>query len=252
VDLQLYFRVLSRFRVVVIAGVLLAAALAFFSMARVSLDGSPRVSWRSSEEWLSSSTLLITQRKFPEGRSVFEQQIPPVSTSKSQQYSQQFADPSRFIELTNLYSELVTSDPVRQIMLRQGPIRGKVLAVPAVSVNGAAALPLLSIEGVADTPAGAQALAARATGAFRRYLEAEQTAVQTPDEQRVLLQNVNEPVKATLLKGRSKTLPIVIFLAVLVATCGLAFALENLRPRVRQVSPDARRPSEATPVRQRA
>jgi len=36
--------------------------------------------------------------------------------------------------------------------------------------------------------------------------------------------------------GRKKTKPILILLSTLVAVCGLAFALENLRPRIRSVS----------------
>jgi hypothetical protein len=44
------------------------------------------------------------------------------------------------------------------------------------------------------------------------------------------------PQDAVLVVGRKKTLPITVFLAVLIATLGLAFILENLRPRLRSVS----------------
>jgi fructose-specific phosphotransferase system IIC component len=42
--------------------------------------------------------------------------------------------------------------------------------------------------------------------------------------------------KARLLSGRSKTLPIVIFMTIMIAVIGLSVLLENLRPRVRPVA----------------
>ncbi len=45
------------------------------------------------------------------------------------------------------------------------------------------------------------------------------------------------PRGAEIFRPRSKTMPIVIFLAVMFATVGLAFLLENLRPRARPGEP---------------
>ena len=56
----------------------------------------------------------------------------------------------------------------------------------------------------------------------------------------MVLAVVNEPKlgrgRTELLSGRSMTMPIVIFFVVLFASIGLAFILENLRPRVPSVS----------------
>jgi hypothetical protein len=48
-----------------------------------------------------------------------------------------------------------------------------------------------------------------------------------------VLEEVAQARKAGIYQPRSKTMPIVILLAILFATIGLAFLLENLRPRHR-------------------
>ena len=60
----------------------------------------------------------------------------------------------------------------------------------------------------------------------------------------MLLQVVS--TKAALIAGRKKTLAIVAFLAVLIATIALTFVLENLRPRIQAVAPTAPAPSVPT------
>ncbi len=54
-----------------------------------------------------------------------------------------------------------------------------------------------------------------------------------------------------LLEGRSKTVPIVVFLTVMLAVIGLAFILENLRPRVRPVADVSDPQAAPRPVRRR-
>ena len=244
-DLELYFRVLWRFRWVMVTGLLLASVLAIVSVARVNVIGSPGIEYRQKEQWVSRAMLLITEPKFPEGRSVFEQLVPPASSDAPQDYAPPFANPERFITLANLYGVLATSDPVRQLMLKDGPVNGVIESAPASTVNGSASLPLLSIGGIATTPSQARRLASRAVNAFLLYLETKQAKSGIPKSQRVVLQVIRQPVRVELLRGRPKTLPIVIFLTVLLLTAGIAFVLESLRPRVRQL------PAEEVPVRSR-
>ena len=45
--------------------------------------------------------------------------------------------------------------------------------------------------------------------------------------------------RPVVVEPRKKTLAVVVFVALMVATVGLAFILENLRPRVRAVAPAA-------------
>jgi hypothetical protein len=238
-DLQLYIRVLWRFRFLVLGGLVLALLLAFSSIARIDFDGgAPSVKFRESEKWVSVSTLLVTEPDFPLGRSVFPEEVPPVGSDRPQTFAPKFAPSTRFIELANTYAEFVTGDAVRDIMLRDGPIRGVVEATPLVASNASdAPLPMLAIRGLASTPEGAVLVAQRATDAFESFLDTQQDRRAIPAEQRAVLSQVRQPSPATttLLEGRSKTLPIVVFLTVMLAVVGLAFILENLRPRVRPV-----------------
>ena len=63
--------------------------------------------------------------------------------------------------------------------------------------------------------------------------------------------NASSSATTVLLEGRSKTVPIVVFLTVMLAVIGLAFILENLRPRVRPVADVADRQEAPRPVRRR-
>ena len=229
-DLALYARVLWRFRLLVVLGLLLAVTLALLSIVRVSTDG---LTYRQQEQWVSRAMLLITEPQFPEGRSVFEQSIPPVSTDEPQTYAAPFANPDRFVALANLYSQLATSDVVRRILLEDGRLNGAIEAAPVATVNGAASLPLLSIGGIATTPQQARVLAKRAVAGFLAYLEREQQRSKIPAQQRVVLDVVKQPTAGELLKGRPKTLPVIVFMTVMLAVCGIAFALENIRPRIK-------------------
>ena len=60
-----------------------------------------------------------------------------------------------------------------------------------------------------------------------------------PTDQRIDLQSVQRATRPVVVEPRKKILAIVVFLAVIAATVGLAFILENLRPRVRAVAPAA-------------
>lgn len=254
-DLQLYIRVLWRFRFLVLGGLILALLLAFASIARIDFGGgSPSVKFREKEQWVSVGTVLVTEPNFPLGRSVFEQELPPASTDKPQTITPKFAPSDRFIELANIYAELVTGDAVRELMLEDGPIRGVIEATPLVAQNGSdAPLPMIAIRGLAATPEGAILVARRANKAFREILEIQQDQGGIPTNQRAVLTQVRQPSPATtvLLAGRSKTVPIVVFLTVMLAVVGLAFILENLRPRVRPVADVADRQAAPRPVRRR-
>ena len=214
-DLPLYFRVLSRFRYLVVFGLILAVGLTFLSLYRVNLNGKPWVSYRQQETYQATSTFLLTRRGFPLGNT-------SVGSGSG----------AGFSSLAVLYAQLVNSDVVRAIVLRQGPLRWKYTAA-AVEDPNLGALPVLAVTGLAPTPRRASRIATRVSRAFVTYLKAEQRAARIPVGQRVLVQNISQPVRPTLAKRRRLTLPTVIFLSVLIMTLGLVFILENLRPQVR-------------------
>src|SRR3712207_162261 len=103
-------------------------------MARpVIRDGRPGLDYREAEVWQNQSTLLVTHVGAPEFRSVF----PPARESDpgDPPKAYPFADPNRLASLTGTYAQLATSDGVKAIMRRGGPIRGQIgaYAIPAAT-----------------------------------------------------------------------------------------------------------------------
>jgi hypothetical protein len=232
-DLGVYARVIWRFRLLVVAGFILALTLAVLSMAKISPSG---LTYRQSELYQSTTRLGVTQNGFPWGRLFATEPskdgaaVPMTPAQQAEKLGIPIADPNRFNNLAILYAELATSDPVKRLMLQDGPIKGQISAVPVV-VQQNIVLPFIDLTAVADTPRGAIALARRSADALESYIRDQQKANNVPDTDRVVIQDVLEPKKVTVFQPRSKTMSIVIFLAVMFATVGLAFLLENLRPR---------------------
>ena len=211
-DIRLFARVLWRFKLVVAIGLLLAVALSVLSVARINAHG---ISYRQAVLWQSTARVGVTNSRFDWGR---------LNTD----------DLGRTNELTTLYAELVTSDPVRQLMRRDGPVHGQVIATAVTTGwSGSISLPFIDITGIATSPTEAASLASRAAGALSTYLEQEEVANNVAPSDRVVLQTLASPSArtATVFKARSKTIPILVFAVVLLATTGIAFLLENLRPR---------------------
>jgi hypothetical protein len=238
VDLALYIRVLWRFRALVLGGFLLAVCLAFLSYARPTMHGS--FTYSQHEQWQSEAIILVTQPRFPEGRST--QEYVPADPEKGLP-AVPVGDPGRLSSLALLYSQFANSDPVHDLVRQAGPVDGSIVASPYTPPNAppGTLLPLISIAGTADSTAHAVNLARRGLDAFTKFITKEQAAAGIPSEQRVLLQVLRQPEDATLLVGRKKTLPIMVFLAVMIAAVGLAFMLENLRPRIRRIDDEHER-----------
>jgi hypothetical protein len=233
VDLRLYGSVLWRFRLLVALGAVLAVALATLSIFQIDSDG---VRYRQSELWSSVTRLGVTQRGFPEGR-LFAGIDTPEEAAK---LDIPVADPARLNTLAVQYAELATADPVRRLMLREGPIGGKIIATPVVVGENRVMLPYLDIVAISTTPGRAVRLAERSAHALATYIESQQRANNVPTTDRVVVEQIVRPKRPEIFQPRSKTMAIVVFLATMFATVGLAFLLENLRPR----RPEAQRAME--------
>ena len=219
-DLRLYGRVIWRFRIVVVIGLLMAVALAVLSFVRVSPSG---ISYRQSEDWSASTTYFLSGEGFPVGG------VNSAVGSRS---------PLTLASLAALYAAYATSDDVIARIKKSGPMHGVVTATSFVNQQTSQRypLPLLAINADASSPGKALALAHRASRAFMSYVTDQQNRAAIPPRLRVQFRVVNDAKQAALIGPRKKTLPIVIFLTILSATLGLAFVLENLRPRVRPIS----------------
>jgi hypothetical protein len=225
-DLPLYARVLWRHKRLLIGGFTCAVLLALIAFVRISPVGHPKISYRQHELWVSDVTLLVSQEGFPWGRSTLT--------------GAHAGDPGRFSDLAILYAHLATSDDVMNIMKRDAPVHGKLLASEVTTQDNAGnALPLVDISAIATSKEGARHLARRETGAFLTYLRQQQVENRIDPSDRVIVTVVNSAQKPKLFQGRSKVPPILAFVLIMAATVAAAFMLENVRPRVRAVKAEA-------------
>ncbi len=236
-DLQLAFRVLWRFRILVAVGLFLGIFLAVLATARISLTSSPHFSYRTQPDYESTTNVFVTTPGFPFG-------------SLTMRPGGRVADsPNGPVDLDNLrnaatlYVQYGTGNGVMRFLRASGPIHGKIAAFPITSPDGSS-LPLIGLAADAHTKAGALELARRHLRAFQAWLLDNQIRNGTQPANRLILEPVSGPLPAKLIQGRKLTKPILVFAAMLVLTVGLAFALENMRPRIRSVE---EAPEERTP-----
>ena len=215
-DLALYTRVMLRHRFVLLGGVVLALVLAVFSYYRVDLGLPPKLTPRDAEVWQSSASVLLTQRS----------QVVPVPG---------VGDPESLADLASLYARLATSDAVVSKMPRAARAAGSFQAVPSVDRRSEVGLPVVTLVGISSAPRRAQLVVSEGLRVFLSYVRKQQGLTGVPKKSRVELRVLNSPAVAVLVEPRKKTLPIVVFLSVLIAAIASAFVLENRR----RVSPVA-------------
>jgi hypothetical protein len=231
-DLRLWVSVLWRFRWLVAAGVLLAAAAAVLSLARVTLDGGkPSVSYRSDEVWQSTTTLLVTQQGFPWGRAVLDEMLKVQAEGTDPTLVPRYGDAGRYASLAAIYAELAKSDAVqRQVLAGASP--GEKYDAQVVSLpGGAGTLPMVGIAGYAASPERAEETANKAADAFLAYLSNEQALNRIPADKRIEVTVIKRAADAQVFASRSIVRPMFLSLLILMVFVGLAFVLENLRPR---------------------
>jgi hypothetical protein len=227
VDIQLYLRVLWRWKYLVAAGVVVGCGLAYVAVTH------------RAERYRSHTTVFVTQPGFPWGRSGA---LTEASANPDLPSPQGLGDPQRLSTLTALYAKLAVADEVQHGLLARSARTHEsisVVAEPAPAYSTPAVLPLLTINGTAPTAPRAVALAERATTAFIGWLQKQQTNADIPDDSRVVAQIVNHATRPEQVSHHSKALPVMIALTVIAAFVGLALVLENLMPSERRLpAPD--------------
>jgi len=234
IDIALYADVLRRHRTIVLVGVVLTFCLVVLSVARVSPSG---VSYRSPQVWSNQATLVLTQQGAPELRSVLPTSVTGGSSS--------LADTSRFAGLIDVYTTLATSDPVMRVLERRGLIdpaelangKNPISAIPVVSTIGGAPTPMMMISAIAPTSQKATRLTRAATTAFLAEVTTRQAAAKIPVKDRIQLRVVKAADEPTLMKPRSKAIPMLVLLGGLIATMAVAFTRDNVARRGRVQTP---------------
>jgi hypothetical protein len=229
VDIRRHAQVLRRWRVVVAIGLLLGIALAVLASFQVSGAG---LKWRQPKTYSSSSVLLVTQAGFPWGRAVMSTDNGTNATRSPQAIAAagpQFADPSRYVSLATIYSFMLRSQPVLN-MIPGKPSSDQVAAQPfRDSGPNGSSLPLIGMTTTAHSAAGAIQLNADAIKALKAYVKEQQDGSRTPADQRAAIQVFNPPAAAVVTQGHKLTKSILALLLCTMAAIGLAYVLENIR-----------------------
>jgi hypothetical protein len=235
-DLRTHMTVIWRWRAIVGLGLVVAAALAFFSVARVSFAHG--ATYRQGETWQASEALLVNQ---PGGLYVTATLAPT-------------SNPVWLVSLTSLYAQIANSAAIRTRVFPGGQATTATGDYVASQVLGQSGEPLavLTFDGTGDSPRQAVTNAHRASVQFRSYVTAQAKSQSVSPKRSVVLDvlAMASTRNTKVVKGRKLTVPILVFLAVLIAALGLAYVLENLvprkkvvvapRPTVREARPPAR------------
>ena len=236
-DTGLYFRVIWRFRVLVAAGLAAAIFLSFLAMVRIGFSGgAPKLSYRQPITYQADTLLLVTQTGFPWGRTVLPSTQSPAGSPVPQG---SFADPGRFSQLAGFYAQLANGDAVQFAIKRDPSFHGamQAMAVPDPTDSNQNQ-PIIDIQGLGETRGDAVRLSAAGAELLRTHVAQLQQDAGIPEKDRVLIKVLKRPDKLLVVVPRKKTIPILVFMAIMTATIGTAFLLENMRPRLRPVRSD--------------
>ena len=251
-DLTLYFAVIRRFRVLIGVGAIAAIVLAVLSMARIDLaNGKPALSYRADANLDESLGAPHHTDRVPVGASGSTRGTPgrPGCTGHLVVRGSEPLLPTRVVlRATREQRRRPSGDqaPVEQgrhragcccdgrfVVQRRSDFRSSTSSAPGQRRG---------------SPSDSRTIG---TATFREYVAAQQRDAAIPDSQRVDVQVVTSAEPPLLAQGRKKTLPIAIFLGVMIMTVGAAFILENLRPRI-QVASGSRVPDDLDTPRRAA
>ena len=233
-NLARHAAVLWRFRAVTAAGLIIGLLLAILASYKV-----PSFERRGSSTYTSDSQILVTQRGFPEGRVVLPQ-APPASGSATGVQSTspastkgdnpvEFADPGRFINLTDLYTQLITSDEVLA-KIPGHPTPAQITATP-LPANSNSILPIISLSTIGPTAEAAHQLNVETIKALRGLLADEATKNKISPSELVELSMLKAPSRGALLSGPGHTASILALLLSIIGTIAVVHLLESLRNR---------------------
>jgi hypothetical protein len=233
--------VLRRWRVIVAIGLLLGIALAILASFRVTSSG---LEWRKPVTYSSSSVLLVTQVGFPWGRAIVPQADGNDATRTPDAIAAagpQFADPSRYVSLATIYSFMVRSQPVLDLVPSK-PTSDHVAAQPFRDNGGnGSSLPLVGVTVTAPSAAGAVKLNQDVLTALKTYVKNQQDDTQTPRRDRAAIQVFNPAGAAVIAEGHKLTKSVLALLLCTFGAVALAYVLENLRlSKARQAFDDLR------------
>ena len=253
-----YAQALRRFWWVLVIGVVVALLAALSARFTINFF-PPGLEEKEEISWTAESRLLITSADNPHFRSketILVPRGPGGGTGTSEDEGSgtqgQGEDPAAeddnlvpfssapdlntIVRNANTYPYVIESDEVADYRRREfGELPGSVTALGVTSVVTAnrielSEIPIIRLIAVADTPEDAVGLADKTGKAFIGWLGDFQDSNDIPQDDRIVVEQLNTPRGAFASAGPSTTLPVFVFLAVFAAFCVLAVLLDRLVP----------------------
>ena len=231
-DLSRHAAVLWRYRAVALGGLVLSLLVAFLAYFQPTWDGGPALKPRGAETWQATSSILVTQPGFPEGRVTLPgAEINGVASGSSEPPKDgvEFADPARLAGLADLYSKLLTGDEVLK-QLPKDLRSSEIEASPFLSSQGSVVLPVIELKVAAGSQEGARRLNQEVLASLQQVLSEEQAANGIEQGKRVEVRFIDSP-QATLTSGRKPTAAVLAFLVCLLGTLAVVHLLAAVRDR---------------------
>jgi hypothetical protein len=258
VDITQHLEVIRRWQKVIICSAVLGVLLALVFVVKPAWHGGPAIDYRRAQKWESTSTLFVTQRGFPWGRTTLPSQDTtasgePLTPTAAQPTPKDadgtsFADPSRLSLLAVIYSFIAQSNAIQPVNTKLPP--GGEVTAQQLSTSSNDTLPLFTLTATARTKEAATALNVERTRALQRYLADQQATNDVPVGQRVQVNLLNRP-KAELAASRGAALALALIFLSVAAGVAASYLLESLRlNRERGVKAPEIAPAQEGPARQ--
>ena len=228
-----YLRALRRFWWLLVLGLGVAAIAAILSVYRVDLS-SMGLEKKAQLTYTASSRLLVTSDEAPYVRHSITRDVAGADGS-TQEYTSA-PDIGTLISAANLYPILIESDEVAKIRDEMaGPLPGSVTTRAIYEVNSPSRfelsqVPVVEVFGHAGTAGGAVAITQATVEAFRAYVDESQDAAGLRKQERILVQEIQQPAGAAASGGSSASLPLMLFVLIAAAFFALAILLDRLFP----------------------
>ena len=192
------------------------------------VNGKPGIVARGTESWESQTELIITQGSDPYGRAA---QQYTGGSPKTGTPAVPVGEQAYMASLAPIYAAVANGNAIHDEILKSDPVDGAFNATAVVDSVTDAALPFVQFTATGQTSTSVVRLAQKAALVLQTYVANEEKAAGIAPSDRVVLQLIENGDQATLVKGHSKSVPLLVFVAILGAAVALAFVKENADPR---------------------
>jgi hypothetical protein len=222
-------------------GVVAALALAVLMVDHVALGVPPKLTPRTAPIYTATAQLFVDGPNSPYLRTKVSDPTPPSASAavaaRSAASSQNSApDTSVLLNAANLYPVIIQSDQVTALREKTfGAVEGSVVAQAAfasATPYGAyrlSPIPIINVKAFAAGPRDALKLTNDTVAAFHLWLAAKQASSKIPDNQRVIVRELQTPVGTAKIDNSSFTAPAGIAMIVMALTFGLILLLDRRR-----------------------